>query len=70
MILCVNVTRVTILTGRGADKVYLHTTEVSPCPGISKEPLGLDFSVAVGDGYRYVTEVLKIDEEYVEIINA
>lgn len=70
IILCVVVTKVTILTGNGVDKVYLHTTEDSPCPGVSKEPLGLDFSVAAGGGYRYVTEVLKIDEEYVEVINA
>jgi len=46
----------------------MHTTELSPCPGISKESLGLDFEVAAGDGYRYVTEVLKIDEN-VEVIH-
>lgn len=70
MVLCVNVTKVTIVTGRGPDKVSLHTTEDSPTPGLSKEPLWLDFAVAAGDGFRYVTEVLRIDDEYVEIINA
>jgi hypothetical protein len=70
MIVTFDITKVTIVTGHGADKVYLHTTEDSPCPGVSKEPLGLDFSVAAGDGYRYVTEILRIDEEYVEVINA
>lgn len=68
MIVCFDITKVTIVTGRGADKVFMHTTELSPCPGVSKEPLGLDFEVAAGDGYRYVTEVLKIDEN-VEVIN-
>ena len=70
MILCVDVTKATVITGRGADKVSLHTTEESPTPGVTKEPLCLDFVVVAGDGYRYVTEVLRIDEEYVEVINA
>jgi len=68
MILCFEITRVTIVVGRGADKVFLHTTEPSPCPGLSQESLGLDFDVAAGDGYRYVTEVLQVDEESVEIV--
>jgi len=70
MILCVDVTKVTVLTGRGADKVGLHTTEDSPFPGVSEEQLMMSFTVAAGDGFRYVTEVLRIDDEYVEIINA
>lgn len=70
MILCVDVTKVTILAGRGADRVSLHTTEDSPIPGITEQPLCLDFIVAVGDGFRYATEVLRIDDEYVEVINA
>lgn len=70
MLIWLEITRVTIVTGHGADKVYLHTTEDSPCPNVDKEPLGLDFSVSAGGGYRYVTKVLKIDAEYVEVINA
>jgi len=70
MILTVDVTKVIIVTGRGPDWVGLQTTEDSPTPGLTKEPLNLDFNVAAGDGYRYVTEVLRIDEEYVEVINA
>lgn len=70
MIVCVDVTKVTILTGRGADKIGLHTTEDSPFPGVADEPLMLSFTVAAGDGFRYVTKVLRIDDEYVEIINA
>jgi len=68
MIIGIDITKVTIITGRGADKVFLHTTEDSPCPGLSKQPLGLDFSVAAGDGLRYVIKVLKIDDEYIEVI--
>jgi hypothetical protein len=70
MILCVDVTRVSVITGRGSDKISIHTTEESPTPGVTKEPLCLDFVVQAGDGYRYVTEVLRIDDEYVEVINA
>jgi hypothetical protein len=70
MIVTFDITKVTIVIGRGADMVFLHTTEDSPCPGVTKESLGLDFAVAAGKGYRYVTEVLKIDEEFVEVINA
>jgi len=68
MIIGIDITKVTIITGHGADKVFLHTTEDSPCPGLSKQPLGLDFSVAAGDGLRYVIKVLKIDDEYIEVI--
>jgi len=70
MILCVDVTKATILSGRRADKVSLHTTEDSPIPGITKQPLRLEFIVAAGDGFCYVTEVLKIDDKFVEIIHA
>jgi len=70
MIITLDITKVTIVIGHGADKVYMHTTEPSPCPGVTKEPLGLNFEVAAGNGYKYVTEVLRIDEEYVEVINA
>ncbi len=56
----INVTRVSILTGRGADRVTLHTTFPSPTPGITDEPLCLDFRVAKDDGFRYVTKTLGI----------
>lgn len=69
MIFSVDVTKVTIITGRGADKIGLRTTEDSPFPGMSKEPLMMNFIVAAGDGFRYVTEVLRIDDEYVELIS-
>jgi len=68
MILQICITKVTIITGRGADKVFLHTTEPSPCPGLTYEPLGFDFEVAIGNGFRYVTEVLKIDDDLIEVI--
>ena len=71
MILCVDVTKVTVITGRGADKISLHTTEDCPFPkAVTEEPLCLDFTVAAGDGFRYVTKVLRFDDEYVEVINA
>lgn len=66
MIVGFDITKVTILTGRGADKVSIQTTEDGP--GWSGESLCLDFSVAAGDGLRYVTKVLKIDDEYIEVI--
>ena len=69
MIITFDVTKVTIVAGRGMDKVSLHTTEDSPFVLISDGPLWLDFAVTAGDGFRYVTEVLKIDEELVEVIN-
>jgi hypothetical protein len=68
MILCVDVTKVIILTGKGADKVSLFTTE--DCPTFEKEPLVLNFDVSAGQGFKYVTEVLRVDDEYVEIVNA
>jgi hypothetical protein len=68
MILCVDVTKVVILVGKGADKVSLFTTEDSPT--FEKEPLSLDFTTTAGRGFKYVTEVLRIDDEYVEVINA
>lgn len=67
--LILNITRVTILVGQGADKVVLHTTEPSPCPGVSSESLGLDFSVAKGSGLSYVLEVLDIHDN-IEVIDA
>lgn len=70
MIICVDVTKVTILTGQGVDRIELVTTEDSPFPGVSEEQLMMSFSVAAGDGLRYVTKVLRIDDEYVEVINA
>lgn len=65
MTLCVDVTKVVILTGRGADKVSLFTTENSPT--FEMEPLVLNFDVTAGLGFKYVTEVLRCDN--VEVIN-
>jgi hypothetical protein len=69
MILTLDITKVTILVGQGADQIYLQTTEDAPFPAVSDQPLGISFEVVAGGGYRYVTEVLKIDEEYIETIN-
>jgi len=66
MILCVDVTKVIILVGHGADKVSLFTTEDAPT--FEKEPLVLNFDVSAGKGFKYVTEVLRIDDEYVEVV--
>lgn len=66
MILTVDVTKVIILVGHGADKVSLFTTEDGPT--FEKEPLVLDFNVTAGKGFKYVTEVLRIDDEYVEVV--
>lgn len=68
--LLVTITKVTLITGYGCDKVLLHTCFLSPYPNISKESLALDFSVASGDGYRYVTQHLGIRPELVEVITA
>jgi len=57
-----------VLRGRGADKVSLHTTEPSPVPGISKQPLCLDFVVAAQDGPEYVRQ-LGIPDDLMEIID-
>jgi hypothetical protein len=62
------VSRVVIVCGSGPDYVFLHTTNLSPCPNLSKESLSLDFEVAAGDGFRYVTEHLGIDPSLVEVI--
>lgn len=70
MTLIIEVTKVIIVTGRGPDLVSFCTTEVSPTPGLTEEPLSLDFKVAAGDGRRYVIEVLGIDAECVEVIHA
>lgn len=57
-----------VLQGRGADKVSLHTTEPSPIPGISKQLLCLDFIVARALGQEYVRQ-LGIPEHLMEIID-
>lgn len=62
------ITHVSVLQGRDADKVSLHTTESSPTPGITKQPLCLDFTVAARDGPEYVRQ-LGFPDDLMEIID-
>lgn len=68
MKLTFEITRASVLQGRGADRVSLHTTEPSPTPGISKQPLCLDFVVARALGQEYVRQ-LGIPAHLMEIID-
>ena len=68
MIITFDITKVTILVGRGADKVLLHTTEDSSFPNISEDLLSIEFQTASNNGLNYVTKVLGIDDELIEVI--
>ena len=62
------ITKVFILQeDTGPDTVYLTTTEPSPCPGLSEEPLDLKFTVAAGGGPAYV-RALGVPDELVEVL--
>jgi len=50
MKLIFEITYASVLQGRGADRVSLHTTEPSPIPGVTTQSLCLDFIVARGEG--------------------
>jgi len=65
-----NVRRVQIVTGSqtGPDHVCLITDQPTPTPGLTSEPLSVDFNAPPGDGERYVREVLLIPSELVEVI--
>lgn len=63
------VTKVFILqSDTGPDHVYITTSEPSPCPGLSGEPLDVKFTVAAGGGPAYVRR-LGIPDEVVEVMN-
>ena len=51
----------------GPDTVYLSTTEPSPCPGLSEEPLDLKLTVAADRGPAYV-KGLGVPDELVEVM--
>ena len=62
------VTRVLVLQGTtGPDAVFLHTTEPSPTPGLTRQPLALEIAVAAGDGPDYVHR-LGVPWDLVEVI--
>jgi len=64
------VEKVSIFTGKErADRVSIHTTVESPMPSITAGPLRLDFDVTAGNGYQYVTRVLRVNEQDVEVIS-
>lgn len=52
----------------GPDYVYITTSEPSPCPGLSEEPLDLKFTVAADSGPAYV-RTLGIPDKLVEVMN-
>ena len=63
------VTKVFILqSDTGPDHVYITTSEPSPCPGLSEEPLDLKLTVAAGGGPAYV-KGLGVPDELVEVVN-
>lgn len=49
----INITKITVLTGYGADKVTLHTDLPSGTPAVSREPLSLSLEAARGEGEAY-----------------
>ena len=65
------ITKVTILKTQGPDKIMLHTTTSTPYVPRAKiiQPLLLQFDVSAEDGYRYVTKVLKVKPELIEVLN-
>ena len=62
------ITKVTILTGVGTDKVLLHTTKPTAIPAVSKQPLGMEFDTVKGGGYDYCVTKLCIKPKLIEII--
>ena len=67
VLLAFEITSATILQRIGSDRVSLVTTERSPCPLVSKEPLCLDFPVAYDYGPDYVRE-LGVRDSLVEVV--
>ena len=68
MRLTFEIVQVIIIEGQyGADKVSLCTTDSSPIPDITEEPLCFDFAVARGRGFEYVCR-LGIPESLIEIV--
>jgi len=67
VLLAFEITSVSIVQRLGTDKVSLVTTEPSPCPTGSKEPLSLDFAVSYDYGPDYVRQ-LGIRDNLVEVI--
>lgn len=72
MNLTFEITKVTILKMRhGPDHIMLQTT--SPCPFVPESKitqlLCLNFNVTWEQGYEYVTEVLKVEPELIEVID-
>lgn len=66
-----SIVSVTIIHSKfGGDLVRLHTNRQSPCPGLSKEPLALEFNTSPNNGRSFVEEVLDFDGEINEIAEA
>ena len=65
------ITKVTILKTHGPDKIMLHTTSPTPFVPEAKitQPLLLQFDVSYGDGYRYVTRILEVEPELIEVLD-
>jgi hypothetical protein len=59
---------ITVVTGRGADKISLLTKLPGPII-TSDEPLSLNFSASAGEGVQYVKDVFGQEPEVVEIEN-
>jgi len=56
--------KIVIITGRGADKVYVETTLPPPFPlHVSDDDLNLTFEVVCGGGVDYVKKHFGIDPE-------
>lgn len=62
------ITKVTIIQGRGADLVSLHTELPGPFPKVTNETLCLDFRAEYMTGIDYVVDTLGLDPRLIEVI--
>lgn len=67
VLLTFEITSASVLQRIGSDRVSLVTTERSPTPLTSKQPLSLDFPAAYDTGPDYVRE-LGVRDNLVEVI--
>ena len=68
MTLSLNITKIVVLQGQGADKVCMNVDKPSGCWPYHEDQLSLSFDTAQGKGPQYLIDQFQVKPEDIEIV--
>lgn len=62
------VSKVTVVSGMGCDKIYVHTDTLSPTPNMDNELMSFRIDAEAGTGVSYTLNILSVPKDLIELV--